>query len=348
MRSPGLFRFARKRFGDAMFFNLMRFRDLADNETKKRDSLSVFNEGGAAIPVLARDYALNPRYLENGLDLPIFNPGVASFQNEIVFISRSSNLVCLGENRYVYAASPHNSINVFHRYDNDLNFLGWRTLEDAPLRKDAPGGIEDVRLFIWQGCLWGIGAGIGFAERGNLRARQVLVRFEDFSVADFTVLPCPGGHRLEKNWVPIVKDGNLYLIYSFDPMVVYEFHKGNLRLVKGEPTRKGDFPLRGGTPLMPWNGYHVGLVHAVQLKRKKYYLHAFVALDSNFDVVELSEFFYIQRPGIEFAAGLLEHKGDFLVSYGVADRVSSFCLLPFARIAPMMISLGSPSAKDGA
>jgi hypothetical protein len=43
-------------------------------------------------------------------------------------------------------------------------------------------------------------------------------------------------------------------------------------------------------------------------------------LDDEFAPVEESESFFIQHRGIEFAGGLIEYKGDLLVSYGVPDR----------------------------
>jgi hypothetical protein len=155
---------------------------------------------------------------------------------------------------------------------------------------------------------------------------------------------------MEKSWIPMVKDGRLFIVYSFDPIVVYEYLDGAIVLRLGLPEQARAFVVRGGTQLIPWRGNFVGLVHSrVPHPNKLYYTHAFVVLDDKFELVEMSEPFFLQRRGLEFACGLIEFNGDLLVSYGVSDRAAAFCILPFKPISQWVVSLGARSpAAEGA
>jgi hypothetical protein len=321
-----------------------RLRNIQQELTRSGRRLAAeYRLPASALPVLAREFGCTPCYLSHGPETPVFNPGVTRFEREIVFVSRSSNLVHRNDWEAVYASQPHNTVCLVHRYDEDLNLIETRVLDDGLVRQAAPYGIEDLRLFTWKGSLCAIAAGIG-PDGAGLSVTQMFVRFEDWRVASFATLPSPNGRKFEKNWIPVVKDDRLFLIYNFHPVTIYEFADGKLHWICGAPNHGLDFHVRGGTPLIPWNGHFIGLIHSVRkIDRKMYYSHAFAALDSNFDLIETSEPFFIQRPGIEFACGLIEYKGDLLVSYGVSDRAAAFCILPFSQIAQMVVAMGNPS-----
>ena len=61
---------------------------------------------------------------------------------------------------------------------------------------------------------------------------------------------------------------------------------------------------------------------------KVYYTHNFLVLDDEFDIFEISEPFFIERSGIEYAGGLVASDSGVYVTYGVADRVSKCIFLP--------------------
>jgi hypothetical protein len=56
---------------------------------------------------------------------------------------------------------------------------------------------------------------------------------------------------------------------------------------------------------------------------------------------------FIQHRGVEFAGGLVEYKGDLLVSYGVPDRGAAFCILPYGKVSQWVASMGQPSEGIG-
>ena len=287
-------------------------------------------------PILIRDERLTTNYLKTTVANPIFNPSVVAYRGEFVFMSRSSSLRKIRDNFSYYASSPHDTINVIHRLDKRLDLVSHTVLDDSLLRSScasAQYGLEDSRLFAWGEKLWAIGAGVSPGPGGGLCVTQILVRIDDCKIVEFFELPSPNGMP-EKNWIPYVKDDRLFFVYSFSPMIVYEFNDGRIHLQFSLKQNDAEtFSIRGGTPFVPWRGGLIGVVHtAPALLDKYYYQHMFVALDSNLNVLDVGEPWFIQKRGIEFACGLTEFNGNLLLSYGVSDRASAYCVLPASLI----------------
>ena len=282
-------------------------------------------------PVLTRDERLPVRYLDGRTDHPIFNPSLVTQGDTMLFMSRSSTLRNIKDGCLYYAATPHDTINVMHRLGRGFEHLGHAILDDRLLKQScaaAQYGIEDARMFFWNGALWAIAAGVSPADGGGLTVTQVLVEIVDARVTQFAVLPSPAG-RAEKNWIPHVKDGRLFLVYSLAPLVIYEYAESSLHLRCSQGLIGGqDFALRGGTPFVPWKGGLIGVAHtAPTVLDKRYYQHVFITLDENLNVLDVGEPWFIQKRGIEFACGLAAWGGDLILSYGVSDRAAAFCVL---------------------
>lgn len=298
----------------------------------------------SSTPALADHCHARPAYLAHRMPYPIFNPGVIRWNDEILFVSRCSNLLVRDDSYYVYGSKPHDTANVFHRYSERLEVIESHLLDDRLLRKNcraAECGIEDLRLFSWQGALWAIGAGVRVDDMGFL-VSQILIRIDQWKIVEFIELNSPVGARREKNWIPLVRDDKLFLIYCFDPLIVFEYREGRLLPVTGAPAAGSELRMRGGTPLLGWGEYYVGIVHAPLkiIDGKGYLLHHFIVLNENFELIEVSRPFHFQRLGVEFACGLIEFKGDLLVSYGVSDRGAAFAVFPIQRLAEWVVSLG--------
>ncbi len=301
----------------------------------------------ARLPVLTQEFGLTPRYLSHDPEHPVFNPGVAKWGGEIVFVSQRAASLCPGGRARDCTSQPRNTVNLIHRYDEDLNPIGTHLLDDSLIRSAAPYGIEDLRLFAWKGSLWAV-AGRVAPPATDLPVTQMLIRLDGWRVAGFHAFSSPNGHIHEKNWVPLVKDDRLFLIYSFEPFAVYEYTGGGLELVRGSPGQERGFPVRGSSPFIPWREHFAGLTHSVtRIGGKLYYSHAFVVLDDEFAPVEASESFFIQHRGVEYVGGLIEYKGDLLVSYGVPDRAAAFCILPYSKVSQLVASMGDPSKGIG-
>ncbi len=289
--------------------------------------------------ILQDQIGFSTQFLSADVKYPIFNPSVLKWNDQILFVTRSSNLLDRRDGSFRLDSTPHNTINVLHRYTLDLKKISEELIDDSLTRTQCPNallGLEDIRLFVWKDAVWALAAAIHPSEGSDAHAQQILIRLEGNRIVEFFDLKSPNPHAAqEKNWIPMVKDGRLLIIYNFAPVAVYEFTGEGLSLVHGEPPKDGNFPLRGGTPFVPWGNSFLSVAHwaPYNFRGKVYYLHLFVVMDDCFDIVEISEPFFIQRRGGEFATGLIEHDGDLLLCYGVSSRAAAFCKLPIAKLS---------------
>ncbi|MFO0989660.1 MAG: hypothetical protein U1F37_20285 [Alphaproteobacteria bacterium] len=273
-------------------------------------------------------------HLKSGLKDCIFNSSVVVARNGGIFaVARSSTLADYRDGHFAYRGNGvHDTENVWFQLDSELRLLSERLLDDALLRQQCPlaaYGIEDMRLFDFNGEIYGIGAGISpIREIGPnaLRVTQILVRIEDGAVRQFWTLPSPRGAGHEKNWTPVVRDGKLYLAYSLMPLVMIEFDQGGMSFSKAAIEGVNlAFALRGGSPFVEYGDKFVSLAHTPSrsIKNKLFYTHRFVLMNRDFEIVEISEEFFLRRRGIEFCAGLAPLGDGFLVSYGIADQAAA-------------------------
>lgn len=293
-------------------------------------------------PKLLRNSYSNVKTLPNKDYQPIFNPSVCEKGGLLMFCSRRSNFLVKMDGRAILATGEaHNTINVIHYLSKELEVISEAILDDTLLRKNcelASNGIEDIRLFTWKGQIYGIGAGISFNEERYV-VTQILIRIDDNTVSEYFVLASPVGASQEKNWMPLVIGDELFFVYSLLPLVIYRFNEGALDLFKGEAPSRNEFSIRGGTPIIKINSKFVGIAHLAPLKfqQKNYYRHLFVVLDQFLEPDGLSEPFFIQRKGIEFACGLHLLGDDLLISYGVSDGSANFCMLPQSNLLEFIV-----------
>lgn len=282
-------------------------------------------------PILARIEHLPVQYLRYEAPHPIFNPSVVNTGNQFIFMSRCSSLRKIQDLRSYYASQPHDTKNILHFLSHGFQYCGVQWLDDTVLRTSCPTaqyGVEDCRLFVWQGELWAIGAAIQPSQEFGLIVTQLLFKIQNGKVIEFVSLPSPHGLP-EKNWIPHVSNERLFLVYSLSPTIVYEYRDGKIYLQFKIGDGDHDFDIRGGTQLVPWNGCLLGIAHAKPfLLDKYYYFHKFVVLDKNLNVLDIGEPFFIQKRGIEFACGLARSGDNLILSYGVSDRASAYCVLP--------------------
>ena len=190
-------------------------------------------------------------------------------------------------------------------------------------------GLEDCRLFEFNNSWWFT---CTTSDTSVTQQRQIsLCRLEDrmgkseIAVDKLTPLQGPDPHRCEKNWLPFVKDGNLYVVYSYDPLIIYQPHLETgacERVIHEVP----DYDLSGfrgsAAPIAYKNGYLILVhetVHFPDLSRN--YLHRFVYLDKNFKIEQISKPFIFSHLGIEFCCSMtLDHAGKELVmAVGIED-----------------------------
>ncbi len=110
----------------------------------------------------------------------------------------------------------------------------------------------------------------------------------------------------QKNWMPIVKDEKLYLIYSINPVKVYEcnIETGHIDLIcEHNPNKNLPSHIRGGSNVLEYyskmfnENVYLCISH---IRRKGYYTHLFVILSKDYKIKAISDEFMIDKQSLRF------------------------------------------------
>ncbi len=201
-------------------------------------------------------------------------------------------------------------------------------------------GMEDSRLFNWDGALWCVSSvrelhpeGMGQMMLSRIEGTGTITpRFADWRVLD------PGGvPRDEKNWMPQVTPERLRFVYTVDPTRTLD-DAGATRSVHPKLFTESNV-MRGGSAFICFEGGWLGLVHElVNDGTLRYYYHRFVWLDTDNSLRRLSGRFFFTKVGFEFGAGLCwSPDGTQLVmSYGVDDQTCNIAVVDPAEVAAIL------------
>jgi hypothetical protein len=196
------------------------------------------------------------------------------------------------------------------------------TADELPLPENWPEpkfhpvrGLEDSRLFEWQGTLWTISNVRELNAEGW--CEQILVPLNARGQPWMRILPKKRYH--EKNWQPWVKNNELRFVYrqgtlvDDDGNVVFESDSGF-----------DASQISGGSQVIEADGVYLSLVHEARTipgRPNRYYAHRFVRYAVDGAVTGMSMPFYFHDKQIEFAAGLayFPERRQLMASYGVRD-----------------------------
>ena len=159
------------------------------------------------------------------------NPSIVAADDGYKVICRTVNYIQKGardfhtfDERGIYQTR-----NFFLEYDKDFHLLSQsEIIEDPPhetVRESNILGLEDCRLFRWKDrnyftCTT-LDTNVNGIPQISLCELESEAHQGELLVKDFLPLLGPNPYRCEKNWLPFVKDGNLHVIYSYDPFVIY-------------------------------------------------------------------------------------------------------------------------------
>ena len=202
-------------------------------------------------------------------------------------------------------------------------------------------GLEDARLFRWDGKLYHSGVRRDTTTNGVGRMELSELEITDTSVSEISRwrIPGPGTDNTycEKNWMPILDKPYHYIKWSNPTEVVkvdpiektcVTVHLEEQRYIDG----LCDF--RGGSQIVPWNEYYVAVIHEVRLfnselgRKDGKYFHRFVLWDQDFNIVSFSELFDFMGGDIEFCCGLAHCQNSFLVTFGFQDNAAFILKFP--------------------
>lgn len=207
--------------------------------------------------------------------------------------------------------------------DEDFKTTQVVELVDATgdVRTDYPvHGFEDARLFAWNGKWWATSTVCDFTETGA-REIALLAIEDDGSIRRAEALRGPWSTQAQKNWMPFVDGDSLRLVYATCPTRIFTLPKaGDVMCWSPANGAFDSGRLRGGSQGVRVEGGWIFVVHDVAFPAKgRIYLHRFVLLNDQLQLVAMTDPFYFEVLGIEFCAGLARVGDKLVASYAVND-----------------------------
>jgi hypothetical protein len=242
---------------------------------------------------------------------------------------------------------------VYIHPENDLRLRTWNIMceldEDMRIKKyhhidttKFPNkelwdfvGLEDVRIFRWEGKFYTCGVRRDLETTGIGRMELCELEISDGHVKEIDQIriPTPGNDDsyCEKNWMPILDMPYHFLKWTNGTEIV----KYNLETKKTEKVVShhwkdlGCIDLRGGSQVLRFDEKHrFCLTHETFLTQSPHYRkdgtyrHRFVVFDEDWNIVKVSKRFSFLNAEIEFAVGMTEYKEDYLITFGFQDNAS--------------------------
>lgn len=150
---------------------------------------------------------------------------------------------------------------------------------------------------------------------------------EGSTVAIESLLPLKGPNdgRCEKKCLTVNKDGQLHIIYGFDPYIIYKIDPatGKNGVVLFEKPTYDFSHFRGSAgPIEFDHGYLLAVHEVVPYGDHIYHMHRFVQLDKDLKMTHVSLPFFFEQKGVEYCCGMtIDQSGENLImAISVEDR----------------------------
>lgn len=302
---------------------------------------SALENGGVLKPLII------PSELTNGTGL--CNPSVFTENGKILVNLRHIQYtlyhseLCNYEHQYgplVYL-NPENDLsltttNYICELNDELEIVHYTKVDTSEL--DQPPlwefvGLEDARLVKWDNKIYLTGVRRDTTTNGQGRMELSELEFTDTEVKEINRLriPAPGKDNsyCEKNWVPILDQPYHYVKWTNPTEVV----KVDLEEKTCTTIHLGEWKemlkdLRGGSQVIPYKDGYLTLNHETDLykseagRKDATYRHRFTCWDKDWNVIKFSKVFSFMNAKIEFACGMAEFKGDYLITFGFQDNAA--------------------------
>lgn len=246
-------------------------------------------------------------------------------------ILRSSNYT-LDNEGYYHMSSPDGVIrtkNALVTLDDDLNMVDYEYLRIpeerwGPVKFPLVRGLEDARIH-WKDEAWHI-YGTLREHRSDGLCEIAAGRIEGNQIVDRFIYDNPEPGRHQKNWMAMSgTDSFIYLVQP--PGVVRSgFLDTDAMSPRQDPVAEG---FRGSSQAIRLDDGWIAVTHEVDWSTgRRRYFHRFVQFDSLGYALSYTEPFFIVKPEIEFVAGIVEHKGNYVLSFGYRDLWAGLAHVP--------------------
>jgi mannosyltransferase OCH1-like enzyme/predicted GH43/DUF377 family glycosyl hydrolase len=291
-----------------------------------------------------------------------YNPSVTNINYEIyIMIRKSSYFLCPGNenfdnsgnsNRHILGKLDTQSNDIIldttkmFFFPKDINILEKSPYSKIFKNKCIYYGVEDVRIIYndYTKKLIGIGNMPICSKNKSLNSMNVpyyveleLKDKEDWEVSFETILysDFQSMTSRQKNYMPIIKEGELYLICSLEPYILVHANtsSGMLKKIIEQKLKNKPFKthnnliIHGGSQAIKINNYYIGIAHVTAYSPYKKYYHFFYLLDEDLNLLKFSELFCLDSdmnncPNIQFAMGIAKKNDKIIVSFGEYDCYS--------------------------
>lgn len=306
-----------------------------------------FNYGGSIHPIII------PSILNSGLGL--MNPSIYIHENKILVNLRAVNYTFYHSEKKLFQ-HPYGPLTYIHPEDDmhlrTRNFyleldnkyeitrideIDTSKFPDKELWEFV--GLEDVRIFCWDGKLYTTGVRRDLDTIGTGRMELCEIEVHNNKVVEVSRVriepPNNQNSYCEKNWMPILDLPYHYIKWSNPTEVV----KVNPETGTSETIFLGEKKdilrdLRGGSQVVPWRDYYVAITHEVDLfksetdRKDAIYKHRVCFWDKNFNLVKWTQDFSIMGGHVEFCVGLAQQGSDFLMTFGFQDNAAYLLKFP--------------------
>ena len=248
-----------------------------------------------------------------------FNPSLAFHNGELKIAIRSCNFAVVPKGKwYLRDGSAYSKTDVIYG-DIDPDTLQVTNLQKLKLSKNSPiqaltAGLEDVRLFSRKDGMHAVGFESDRLTRSLHNASAKMAEY-----------------LIKGNELKYIR--TLDFDFTYSPTQVWKDGK-----VTGLPYTEG---IHGGSQLLKQpDGSYLSIVHEKLLEKpqirqlrptgliydKFLYVHYLAKHNSNGMVVDISKpFRFGTLENIEFASGMVEYDGNFLISLGIRDCKLAIC-----------------------
>lgn len=181
-------------------------------------------------------------------------------------------------------------------------------------------GLEDIRLFEYEGKIKYIATTIGYSKFNKARIIMGDYDIETHTIVSGTIIVPPMDTYCEKNWTPIVRkipsDSNsaeekeeLLFVYRWSPMeigkIVAKDGLPTLEIIESYPCEAVALhDMRGSSPFFETDRGLLCVIHCCKNCIPRHYYHMLVLLDKkSLHVIEYSNMFCFEKIGVEFCIG---------------------------------------------
>ena len=301
----------------------------------------ILNSGGSIVPLI----------IPEGKDGGIMNPSIYNDNGRLLCNIRHVKYTIYNCYKYPHACGPlqyiHKendrvlrTINYIAELDDELNIkkctqVDTSLLDVKPLWEFI--GLEDARLFRWEGKLYQCGVRRDTMPngQGRMELSELDDNFKEISRRRIPTPP-PNDSYCEKNWVPVLDKPYTFVKWA-NPTEIVNVRNETISTTKNnyKPLKRD---LRGSSHIVPYKNKYIGIFHETVLiedeigRKDARYFHKFIVWDREWNFEYISNSFTFMGANIEFCCGAAIYNDNLLVSFGHQDNAAYILKIPFKEV----------------